>query len=199
MFASSAARALWVAAIVLFVFGCGQQGQARFVSTDITGADFGKGFSLTDHMGKPRTLDDFRGRVVTIFFGYTQCPDVCPTNMATMAEVMKLLGEDARRVQVLFVTVDPERDTAQLLAQYVPNFNADFLGLYGDVEATAQVAKNFKVFFQKQPGSSPQNYTVDHTAGTYVYDPLGRIRLYVRHGERADAIAADIKLLLAGK
>ena len=198
MFASSVARALLLA-LSLFVFGCEQRAQTRFASTDISGADFGKGFSLTDHAGKLRTLADFRGKVVTLFFGYTQCPDVCPTSMASMAEVMKLLGDDAKRVQVLFITVDPERDTPQLLAQYVPTFHPDFLGLYGDASATAQVAKDFKVFFQKQPGSSAENYTVDHTAGTYVYDPQGRIRLYVRHGERPETIAADIKLLLAGK
>lgn len=198
MSACRAARALWFA-IALGLAGCGQESQPRFASTDITGAEFAQDFSLTDHTGKPRTLADFRGKVVTLFFGFTQCPDVCPTNMVTMREVMKLLGEDAKRVQVLFVTVDPERDTAQLLAQYVPAFDPGFLGLYGNAEDTAKVAKEFRVFYQKQPGSTPDTYTVDHSAGTFVYDPLGRIRLYIRHGERAERIAADIKLLLAGK
>jgi protein SCO1/2 len=198
MSASSAGRALLLA-IALCLTGCGQQAQPRFASTDITGAEFGRDFSLTDHTGKRRTLADFRGKVVTLFFGFTQCPDVCPTNMVTMGEVMKLLGEDAKRVQVLFITVDPERDTAQLLAQYVPAFDPGFLGLYGSAEDTAKVAKEFKVFYQKQPGSTPDTYTVDHSAGTFVYDPMGRIRLYIRHGERPEPIAADIKLLLAGK
>lgn len=192
-------RALLLALVVLLA-GCGdQQSQTRFASTDITGADYGNGLELTDHTGKPRTLADFRGKVVPLFFGYTQCPDVCPTTLAMMAEVMKRLGEDAKRVQVLFVTVDPERDTPQLLAQYVPTFHPDFLGLYGDTQATAKVAKDFRVFYRKQPGSTPQNYTIDHSAGTYVFDPQGRLRLFVKHDERPEALVADIKLLLAGK
>lgn len=170
----------------------------KFHASDLTGADYAKDFSLTDHQGKPRTLADFRGKVVTLFFGYTQCPDVCPTNMTTMTEVMGLLGADASRVQVLFITVDPERDTRQLLAEYVPAFYPSFLGLYADPAQTAKVAKDFKAFYQKQPGSTPTSYTVDHSAGTYVYDAQGRLRLYVRHGESAPNIAADIKTLLAG-
>ena len=172
--------------------------QLRFVNTDLTGADYGKEFSLTDHNGRARRLGDFRGKVVTLFFGYTQCPDVCPTNLTAMAQVMKLLGNDAERVQVLFVTVDPERDTKELLAQYVPSFYPTFLGLYGDESATRKTAQEFKVFYQKVPGKTAASYTVDHSAGTYVFDPKGRLRLYVRHGQTPQAIAADLKLLLAG-
>ena len=186
------------AAVPLLLAGCGGS-DVRFASTDITGADYGKGFALTDHGGKPRRLEDFRGKVVTLFFGYTQCPDVCPTNLTAMAQVMKLLGDDARRVQVIFVTVDPERDTQDLLAQYVPAFHADFLGLRGDAETTRKTAQEFKVFYQKVPGKTATSYTVDHTAGTYIFDPKGRLRLYVRHGEAPEVIAGDIKLLLAGK
>ncbi len=168
-----------------------------FRNTDITGADYGKSLALTDHNGQPRTLQDFRGKVVTVFFGYTQCPDVCPTSLATMSEVMERLGPDADRVQVIFVTVDPERDTQALLAEYMPAFDPRFLGLYGDAAQTAQVAKDFKVFYRKSGDTGGTNYTVDHTAGTYVFDTEGRLRLHVRHGESAENIAADIKALLA--
>ena len=170
-----------------------------FVGTDITGAQYGQTLKLTDHLGAPRTLADYRGKVVTIFFGYTQCPDVCPTNLINMAEVMRQLGPDADKVQVLFITVDPERDTQALLAQYVPAFDPRFVGLYGDVPTTQAVARDFKVFYQKQGDTAGQAYTVDHSTGTYVFDPQGRLRLYVKHGEKPDAIAADIRKLLAGK
>lgn len=190
-------------ATVCLVAGCNapDDGAGRapaFMSTDITGADYAHGFRLADHTGKPRTLEDFRGKVVTIFFGYTQCPDVCPTNLLAMAEVMRQLGDDAARVQVLFITVDPERDTPALLAQYVPSFDARFLGLYGDPAATAAVAKEFRVFYQKQGDVKDGTYTVDHSTGTYVFDPAGRLRLYVKHGEAPDRVAADIRRLLAG-
>ncbi|MBK8337984.1 MAG: SCO family protein [Sterolibacteriaceae bacterium] len=186
----------WLA--VLAGGGCGERA-VTFLSTDITGADFGKDFHLTDHNGKPRSLADFRGSVVAMFFGYTQCPDVCPTSMTAMAEVMKQLGADAKRVQVLFVTVDPERDTPPMLAQYVPQFHPSFLGLHGDLPATQQVAKDFKVFYEKHPGRTPTAYSIDHTAGTYVFDPQGRLRLFVKHGETPERVAQDIRRLLAGK
>jgi len=181
------------------LLGCSQPPQ--FANTDITGAEFGREFSapLTDHNGQPRRLADFKGKVVVIFFGYTQCPDVCPTTLSTMAEVIKLLGSDGPRVQVLFVTIDPERDTRELLAAYAPQFHPSFIGLNADLATTAATALEFKVFFQKQPGSSPTSYTVDHSANSYVYDPQGRLRLYVKHGELPEKIAADIRLLLAGK
>jgi protein SCO1 len=167
-----------------------------FKSTDITGADFGKDFHLTDHNGKAKSLADFSGKVVVLFFGYTHCPDVCPTTLAELALVMKQLGDDAKKVQVLFVTVDPERDTPQLLAQYVPSFDPGFLGLYGDLDATARTAKEFKVVYQKVAGSSPENYTVDHSAGTYVFDRSGKLRLFISYGQGATALLHDIKILL---
>jgi protein SCO1/2 len=187
---------------ILFVVlsaACSPSGTPSFKATDITGAEYGKSFRLTDHAGKERTLADFGGKAVVIFFGFTHCPDVCPTTLAAMRAVLEQLGGDAQRVQVLFVTVDPERDNQELLAQYVPSFHPSFIGLYGDAEATARVAKDFKVFYQKVPGTTPGSYTMDHSAGSYVFDPQGRLRLYVRHGASPDDIAADLKLLLAGK
>lgn len=190
-------RALVVAA-ALALAACSGPPAPTFHATDITGAEYGRTLALTDHNGKPRTLDDFRGKVVTVFFGYTQCPDVCPTTLTTMSEVMRSLGPDADRVQVLFVTVDPERDTQALLANYVPAFDPRFLGLRGSLDETAAVAKDFRTFYQKSGDTSGPNYTIDHAAGTYIFDPQGRARLYVKHGETAENIAADIRVLLAG-
>jgi protein SCO1 len=181
--------------LVLSLLGCAPS-QPGFKNTDVTGADCCKDFRLTDHNGKVRTLADFRGKVVVIFFGYTQCPDVCPTTMMEMTAVLQQLGTDASRVQMLFVTVDPERDTRELLANYVPAFNPSFLGLYGDMETTARTAKEFRVFYQKQPGSTPSSYTVDHTAGSYVFDPQGRVRLFARYGDGGANLAADLRVLL---
>ena len=191
-----AAIAVLTLGLSLALAGC--DSRPEFRNTDVTGADFASGFELTGHDGKPRTLADFRGKVVVIFFGYTQCPDVCPTTLAELAEVMRLLGPDADRVQVLFVSVDPERDTQELLSQYVPAFDKRFLGLYGDAEATARTAKTFKVFYQKVPGKTPGNYTVDHTAGSYVYDTQGKLRLFLKHGAGAEPIAHDLRQLLKG-
>jgi protein SCO1 len=192
-----AATLLVAAFAVALLAGCGPDGP-KFKASDITGSSFGRDFALTDHTGKPRTLADFRGKAVVMFFGYTQCPDVCPTTLGTLAEAMKALGPDADRVQVLFVTVDPERDTQALLSQYVPAFDPRFVGLYGDAAATERVAKEFKVIYQKQPGPSPGSYTVDHSAGVYVFDPQGRLRLYVSHGQGPDVYAHDLRLLLGG-
>jgi len=177
--------------------GVVQAPSGQFQNTDVTGLGYAHDFALTDHHGKPRTLADFKGKAVVVFFGYTQCPDVCPTTMAEMAAVMQELGPLADRVQVLFVTVDPARDTQELLAKYVPAFDSRFLGLYGDQAATEKVAKEFKVFFQKVPGQEPGSYTMDHTAGSYVFDPQGRIRLFVRHGQGPEPIVHDLKLLLS--
>lgn len=152
---------------------------------------------MPDHDGRVRTLADFKGKVVTVFFGFTHCPDVCPVTLAEMAQVMRELGPDADKVQVLFVTVDPERDTRQVLKQYVPAFHASFLGLAGDAEATARMAKEFKVFYQKQPLKSG-GYSVDHSAGTYVFDREGRLRLFAPYGRGAAAMLHDIRLLLSG-
>ena len=174
--------------------GCSGSGPS-FKNTDITGADYGKDFALADPTGKTRTLADFRGKVVVMFFGYTRCPDVCPVTLAELKAVKDQLGEDGKRLQVLFVTVDPERDSPKLLANYVPAFDPSFLGLYGDSAAIAKVAKDFRVFYQKAPGKTPDSYTVDHTAGSYVFDPQGRLRLFARHGNAANLIA-DIRTLL---
>ena len=181
------------------IAGCGNPSKPSFKGTDITGAAFARTLALTDHHGKPRTLDDFKGKVVVVFFGYTQCPDVCPTTLAALREVRDKLGPDGDRLQVLFVTVDPERDTEQLLAVYVPAFHPDFLGLRGDAEATAKVAKEFKIFYNKNTGTTPTSYTVDHSAGVYIFDPQGRVRLFGSQGYTVDAYLHDIRLLLAGK
>lgn len=169
----------------------------QFKNTDLTGLEYARGFTLPDHTGRLRTLEDFRGKAVVVFFGFTHCPDVCPSTMVEMAQVMQQLGPDAERVQVLFVTVDPERDTPQILAEYVPAFHPSFIGLSGTPEQTEQTVKEFKAFYQKVPGKQPGSYTVDHTAGSYVFDPQGRVRLFIRHGQGADPIAHDLKLLLS--
>jgi len=184
----------------LFVFAaalaaCSPEGP-KFKSTDITGASFGGELALTGHDGKPRTLADFRGKAVVLFFGYTHCPDICPTTLVDMAEVMKKLGSDAARVQVLFVTLDPERDTPGVLAQYVPAFDPGFLGLSGDAAATQRVAQEFKIFYEKRAGSAPSSYTVDHSAQSYVIDPQGRLRLFVRQERIAQDLAEDLRALL---
>jgi protein SCO1/2 len=174
----------------------GQQ-KVSFQNTDVTGLDYAKGFALTDHTGKPRTLADFKGKAVVVFFGYTQCPDVCPTTMAEMASVMQKLGPLADQVQVLFITLDPERDTQELLANYVPAFDKRFIGLRGTPEQTAKTAKEFKVFYAKVPGTDPGSYTIDHTAGSYVFDRDGRLRLFIRHGQGPDPIVHDLRQLLS--
>ena len=169
----------------------------KFRATDITGANFAREFQLTGHDGRPRTLADFRGKVVVLFFGFTHCPDICPATLAQFAQAAKQLGADADRVQFLFVTVDPERDTAEVLAKYVPAFDSRFVGLTGDAPAIARTAKEFKVIFQKQAGKTADSYTVDHSAGTYVFDREGRVRLFVRHDQPVEDVVHDIRLLLA--
>jgi protein SCO1/2 len=164
---------------------------AAEVGSRIAQADF----RLTDHNGRPRSLADFRGKVVVLFFGYTHCPDVCPTTLADLAQVMRQLGKDAERVQVLFVTVDPERDNPELLAQYVPAFHPSFLALHGDAGATARAAEAFDVTYERRPTSS--GYNMDHSAGTFLIDPQGRVRLIAPYAQRADWLAGDIRLLLA--
>ncbi|CAG4884508.1 putative Cytochrome oxidase biogenesis protein Sco1/SenC/PrrC, copper metallochaperone [Georgfuchsia toluolica] len=193
----AAVRALLLALAILLA-ACSPE-SAHFNATDVTGGDWGRDFRLADASGKTRQLADFKGKAVVIFFGYVQCPDVCPTTMNKLREVMEALGGEADRVQVLFVTLDPERDTPELLAQYVSAFDARFLGLYGDPDKTAAMAKDFRVFYQKQAGSKPGRYTIDHTAGLYIYDPQGRLRLFVASDEEAAKIAADLRQLLAGR
>lgn len=190
------ARTLFGLLLCLAIIGCrGDLG--KFSGIDLTGIQgYGTDFRLTDHTGKARTLADFRGKVVTLFFGYTHCPDVCPTTLSDMRQVMEKLGKDSERVQVLFVTLDPGRDTPELLARYVPAFHPSFAGLYGDAETTAKTAKDFKIFYQLQPGKTPETYTVDHTAGTLVFDPQGHLRLFLNYGLSSDLIASDIRILL---
>lgn len=192
-------RKFLLAVCAVMLTACsGADAPPKFNATDVTGADWGRELNLTDHNGKPRTLADFKGKVVILFFGFTQCPDICPTTLGASAAALNILGSEADKVQVLFVTLDPARDTPEVLSKYAPAFNPTFLGLYGNAEATAVAAKEFKVFFQKQPGKDG-NYTIDHTAASYAIDPQGRLRLYIKHGETPDQMAADIKLLLAGK
>jgi protein SCO1/2 len=180
--------------LALIVQGC--DSGPKFRSTDITGADYGKALDLTDHTGQPRHLEDFRGKAVVVFFGFTHCPDICPTTLAETAAALKKLGPDADRVQVLFVTVDPERDTAEALAKYVTAFDPRFLGLRGDTQATQRAAKEFKVFYETR--KSGESYTVDHSGQTYVIDPQGRLRLLVRPERLADDLPEDLRTLLRG-
>ena len=185
----------------MLVAGCGPSAPSKsvFQGTDITGVDWGKDFSLVDHTGRRRSLVDFHGKAVAIFFGYTHCPDVCPTTLGEMAQMLKQLGKDADQVQVLLVTLDPARDTPAVLAQYVPSFHPGFLGLTGTEEEVALVAKSFKVFYQKQASSSKMGYTLDHSANTFVFDPQGRLRLMYGFGRGVVPMVHDIKQLLAGK
>jgi protein SCO1/2 len=175
-----------------------QSPKVPFANTDITGLDYAKGFTLTDHNGKPRTLADFKGKVVVVFFGYTQCPDVCPTTLSELAGIKKALGSEAERLQVIFITLDPQRDTPELMAGFVPAFDSSFLGLWGEQALIDKVAKDFKVFAQKVPSKDSKSYTIDHTAGSYVFDDQGHIRLFVRHGQGVDGLQKDLQRLLAG-
>jgi protein SCO1 len=168
-----------------------------FKAIDITGADYARELNLSDADGKPRSLAEFQGKVVLVFFGFTQCPDVCPTTMLELAAVKKALGADGDRVQGLFVTIDPERDTAEVLKAYVASFGPDFVGLRGDAGQTQAAAKHFKVFYAKVPGKTEGSYSMDHTAGSYVFDAKGKVRLFTRYGTGADALTHDLKLLLA--
>ena len=185
----------------LALAGCDRAGTAPagFKAIDITGAEYARNFELPDANGQRRTLADFKGRVVVVFFGFTHCPDVCPTTMLELAEVKKSLGPDGERVQGVFITVDPERDTPELLRPYVNNFDPDFVALRGTPEETAALAKNFKVFFAKVPGKTEGNYTMDHTAASFVFDPKGKIRLYTRYGSGAEVLKSDLRMLLDGR
>jgi protein SCO1/2 len=178
-----------------FLAACSEQKPA-FSSIDITGADYGKNFALSDQNGHVRHLADFAGKVVVVFFGYTQCPDVCPTTLAELAEVKKLLGKDGDRLQALFVTVDPQRDTPELLKAYMANFDPSFLALRPAPEDLEAVAKDFKIYYKKVPGTSATSYTMDHSAGSYIFDTKGQLRLFTRYGSGAPVLAADIGALL---
>ena len=185
------AMALWMTAS-----GCGQQASTavKFTNTDVTGADFGKGFALTDHTGKPRTLMDFKGKIVVMFFGFTQCPDVCPTALTRAQEIKQQLGKDGERLQVIFVSVDPERDSAELLGNYLSAFDSEFVGLRGTPEQTRAAAKAFNVFYEKVPTGS--SYSINHTAITYILDQQSRLRLGMRHSQEADDYVADLRALM---
>jgi len=189
-------RSCFIASLLMILAACSPK--PEFKNIDITGGTaFGKDFSLLDPDGKLRTLNDFKGKVVVMFFGYTQCPDVCPTTLTEMQQVMTLLGPQSDKVQVLFVTVDPERDTATILKQYVPSFDTRFLGLRpADDVALEKVTKDFKIYYKKVPGTSPGSYTIDHTAGSYAFDPEGRLRLYIKHAQGPETLAHDLKELL---
>jgi protein SCO1/2 len=172
------------------------ESKPKFSSVDVTGASYAKDFEMTDHNGKVRRLADFKGKVVVMFFGYTQCPDVCPTSMAELAEVKKALGADGDKLQGIFVTVDPARDTPEVLKGYMENFDPTFLALYTTPEKLEALAKDFKVYYKRVNGQTPTSYTMDHSAGSYIYDTQGNLRLFTRYGSGAQALATDIKQLL---
>ena len=172
--------------------------KANFVSIDLTGADYAKGFALADQNGQQRTLKDFAGKVVVVFFGFTQCPDVCPTSMVELAQARKTLGADGDKVQVVFLSVDPERDTPEVLKAYMANFDPTFIALRPTPEQLPQVAKDFKIYYKKVEGKTPGSYSMDHSAGGYLYDPKGNIRLYSRYGNDAAGLVSDIKALIQG-
>ena len=181
--------------LMVWMAGCGGPAP-EYKGTDITGAGFGRHLALTDHNGRAVTLETFRGKLVVLFFGYTHCPDVCPTTLTDMAQALKLLPADvAAKIQVLFVTVDPERDTPETLKGYVPYFNSKFLGLYGTQAQVEEVAREFKVVYRKhvEPGAS--GYLVDHSAGSYVFDTAGQLRLYLPFAHPAKDIAHDLSTL----
>lgn len=201
----SARRRLLCASLLatgLALAGCDQQSggeieKLAFRGVDITGADYGSKLTLLpDQNGRPRSLDEFKGKVVVVFFGFTQCPDVCPSTMAELAQVKQSLGPDGDKVQGIFVSVDPERDTPEVLAGYMSSFDPSFVALRGTLAHTQEAAKEFKVFFAKAPGKTDTSYTIDHTAGSYLFDTQGRVRVFVRYGTGAAALASDIKTLL---
>lgn len=195
-------RGLFLVAFLFLLTACNpsQGGNvddgSGFVGTDITGADFPKPLTLTDHTGQLRTMSDFKGKAVILFFGFTHCPDVCPTTMLDLKNTMKLLGDKADEVQVLFVTVDPRRDTQEVLAQFVPSFDKRFIGMRGSLQETAETLGNFKIYYLEVPGTTATNYSIDHSAGMYAFDKEGKIRLYLGFGQKPAEIASDISKLL---
>jgi protein SCO1 len=189
-------RRYWLSALVMVALAACSPDKPQFNAIDITGADYAKGFTLTDHTGQSRSLRDFKGKVVVLFFGYTQCPDVCPTSMTELVEVKRLLGADADKLQGAFVTVDPARDTAELLKAYIANFDPTFVAFIPTTEQLAVVAKDYKIYYKRVEGKTPTSYTVDHSAGSYVYDTQGNLRLYSRYGVGPQVMAQDIQTLL---
>ena len=186
--------ALWVGAAGIFS-ACSPKGP-KFQGVDLTGAEYGRDLPLTDQFGEERSIKDFAGKVVVVFFGYTQCPDVCPTSMSELAEVKRSLGADGDKLQGIFVTVDPERDTPEMLKGYMASFDPSFIALRGTPEQLVAVAKDFKIYFKRVDGQTPTSYTMDHSAGSYVYDTKGRLRVYHRYGAGAQSLAADVRALL---
>lgn len=182
----------------LFLLGCKQDNPTNtaIFGTDISNAGFSNSLALLDHTGKPRQLTDFKGKVIALFFGYTHCPDVCPTTLTELANVMKLLGNQSNEVQVLFVTLDPERDTQQILSKFVPYFDQRFIGLYGTSEQIKSAAKNFRVYYEKQTTTGKSGYSIDHSAGIYLFDKSGKIRIYLKFGQDEKEIAHDIRTLM---
>ncbi len=198
-------RRLVLGAVLAMLSGCDRGGAsgpgtaaATFKGVDITGAQYARQLALPDTEGRERSLADFKGKVTVVFFGYTQCPDVCPTTMADLAQIKKQLGADGARLQAIFVTIDPERDTPAILKAYMANFDPSFVALRGTPEQTAAAAKEFKVYFEKVPGQAPGTYTLDHTAGSFVFDPAGKVRLFERYGDASESLASDVKALIAG-
>jgi protein SCO1 len=195
MFTRRVLLSCWGAFTIAALVACGPD-KPSFKAIDITGADYARGFTLSDHNGQTRSLSDFKGKVVIVFFGYTQCPDVCPTSMTELAEVKRLLGADGDKLQGVFITVDPARDTPELLKAYMSNFDPTFVAFIPTPEQLAAVAKDYKVYYKKVDGKTPTSYTMDHSAGSYVYDTQGNLRLFSRYGSGPQALAEDIKTLL---
>ena len=195
MFTRRVLLSCWGAFTIAALVACSPD-KPSFKAIDITGADYARGFTLSDHNGQTRSLSDFKGKVVVVFFGYTQCPDVCPTSMTELAEVKRLLGADGDKLQGVFITVDPARDTPELLKAYMSNFDPTFVAFIPTSEQLAAVAKDYKVYYKKVDGRTPTSYTMDHSAGSYVYDTQGNLRLFSRYGSGPQALAEDIKTLL---
>jgi protein SCO1/2 len=186
-----------LAAVSILGLSACDPSKPQFVSIDITGAEYARGFQLPDQNGQLRTLDEFKGKVVAVFFGYTQCPDVCPTTLTEWVEIKRQLGADGDRLQGIFITVDPARDTPEVLKAYMGNFDPSFLALIPPSDdALSKVAKEYKIIYKKVDGKTPGSYTMDHSAGSYLYDPQGRLRLYSRYGNRIEGLVSDIRLLL---
>ena len=197
------ARLNWAKAIFLCFFAllstaCSPD-KPQFKSIDLTGADYAKDFPLPDQNGQARSIKDFAGKVVVVFFGFTQCPDVCPTSMTELAGIKKSLDTDGDKLQAIFISVDPERDTPEILKAYMTNFDPTFLALRPNPEQLAAIAKDFKIYYKKVEGKSATSYSMDHSAGNYIYDTQGRLRLYNRYGSGAEGLLSDIRLLLKGK
>ena len=190
-------RALFLCFSTLFLAACSPD-KPQFKSIDLTGADYAKDFVLPDQNGQVRSIKDFAGKVVVVFFGFTQCPDVCPTSMAELAGIKKSLGTDGNKLQAVFISVDPERDTPEILKAYMSNFDPTFLALRPSLEQLPVVAKDFKIYYKKVEGKTPTSYSMDHSAGYYIYDTQGRLRLYNRYGSGAEGLQSDVRLLLKG-